>query len=83
MVSAPPLKRYGNVESDLTDEQSNNCVSSNKTQTLINRGADAEAKTTTGNTALLLACERGHLDMTRLVADKGADLEAANSQGFR
>lgn len=50
---------------------------------LIDWGADPQAKTTTGNTALLLACERGHLEMARVITDGGGDLEASNTQGFR
>lgn len=50
---------------------------------LIERGASPGAATTTGNTALLLACERGHLDTMKLIMAGGADIEESNAQGFR
>lgn len=48
----------------------------------MDRGADPLAVTTTGNTALHLASERGHLEMAKFLTDAGADMEASNSQGF-
>ncbi len=52
-------------------------------QVLIDRGASPGAATTAGNTALLLACERGHLDTMKLIMAGGADIEKSNAQGFR
>jgi ankyrin repeat protein len=53
-------------------------------KTLLHKGASIDSKTSQGNTALLLACSKGHADTAAcLVAEAGAQLlEKANAQGF-
>ena len=46
---------------------------------LIEMGADVNARTTNGNTALLLASEYGHLKIAKLLIEKGADMNAVMS----
>jgi ankyrin repeat protein len=43
---------------------------------LIEIGAQLEAKTSDGWTPLHLAAERGHVEIVRLLCNRGADVEA-------
>lgn len=40
---------------------------------LLDRGADMNYRSPSGYTALYLACARGHVEITRLLLDRGAD----------
>jgi ankyrin repeat protein len=48
---------------------------------LIERGADLEAKSKNGNTALLSACRNGRDDLVQLLIDSKADVNAQNGKG--
>jgi ankyrin repeat protein len=48
---------------------------------LLAQGADVDAKTNQGDTALLLAAKSGKIDTARLLVEKGANIEAKNDQG--
>jgi ankyrin repeat protein len=47
----------------------------------LERGANIEAKTYGGRTALHEAAEKGHLEVTQLLLDRGANIEAKTQQG--
>ena len=49
---------------------------------LLDRGADVNGTTATrGGTALLIACQEGHVNCVQLLCDGGATIELANSMG--
>ncbi|CAH0057162.1 unnamed protein product [Clonostachys solani] len=48
---------------------------------LIDKGADLESKSRSGQTPLLWAAEKGHEAVVKLLADKGADLESKSRSG--
>jgi ankyrin repeat protein len=50
-------------------------------QSLVNKGADIEAKTATGATPLYLAVQRKHPDIVRLLLEHGANSEAVFGPG--
>ena len=49
---------------------------------MINRGADIEAKTNGGSTPLLIAAEKGRLNVSNLLLENNANIEARTNQGF-
>ncbi len=49
---------------------------------LLNNGADINAKTNDGNTALILAAELNKKNLIDLLLDRGADVNATNLQGY-
>jgi hypothetical protein len=49
-------------------------------QTLLEKGADVNAKVQSGATPLMMAAEQGNLDIVRLLLDKGADVNAKDGQ---
>ena len=50
---------------------------------LLERGADVNAATSDGNTALHLAAQKGHTDIVKLLLEYGADPLASNVRGKR
>lgn len=50
-------------------------------EALLKKGADKNAKTDDGTTALMLAAAGGHTDVVRTLLGAGADCNAANSSG--
>jgi len=48
---------------------------------LIDKGADVNAKDITGETALMVAAERGHTEIVKLLIGRGADVNARNIVG--
>lgn len=48
---------------------------------LLNAGADVNAQTQTGDTALTYACENGHTDVADLLLRAGAELEHESEGG--
>jgi ankyrin repeat protein len=51
-------------------------------RTLLDEGADVEAKTERGLTALGFAAARGHIEVVRLLLEQGADVEAKTEGGL-
>jgi hypothetical protein len=49
-------------------------------QSLLEKGADVNAKNGSGATALMLAAGQGHQNVVRLLLDKGADVNAKDGQ---
>ena len=47
---------------------------------LIDKGADVNAKTDDGMTALIVAAENGQADVAKLLIDKGADINVKNPE---
>lgn len=45
-----------------------------KVQTLLNKGADVNARDGLYNTALIIASQNGHTDIVKALLDKGADV---------
>jgi len=50
-------------------------------QTLLEEGADVNAKDTYGFTALMTAAQKGHTEIVKLLLEKGADVNARNTSG--
>ncbi len=48
---------------------------------LVNRGADVNAKNKYGNTVLICAAEKGHIDVIKLLIAFGANLNAEGNKG--
>jgi ankyrin repeat protein len=53
----------------------------NAVQVLLARGADVNAKTNNGQTALMLASGYRHLDVVQALLAAGADVNAKDSRG--
>ena len=51
-------------------------------QALLAKGADVNAATPTGGTALMAAAAAGHLDIVRALLAKGADVDARDKNGW-
>uniref|UniRef100_A0A0G4GTF0 Uncharacterized protein n=1 Tax=Chromera velia CCMP2878 TaxID=1169474 RepID=A0A0G4GTF0_9ALVE len=51
-------------------------------ETLLNRGADINARTAGGDTTLILAAFRGCVKVAELLVQRGADVHARDSQGM-
>src|SRR5258708_2671199 len=51
-------------------------------QTLLNKGADIEAKNITGMTPLMRAAEFGHTETVKVLLARGANINAADEPGF-
>ena len=49
------------------------------TKTLLDKGADTEAKDQQGNTAIFHAIDSKSLEMVKLLIERGADFEAQNT----
>ena len=49
---------------------------------LINRVADVNATDRDGNTAMIWAAWKGHVETVKLLLDKGADVNAVNIAGY-
>ena len=49
---------------------------------LLDKGADVNAKTGKGKTALMMAAENGHADIVHALLGKGADVNAKTSNGW-
>ena len=50
-------------------------------KSLLKKGADLEAKDGDGETALLMAARRGHIEVVKYLVENGADLEAKDKDG--
>ena len=50
-------------------------------QCLLDAGADVNAATSKQVSPLILACEHGHLDVVKLLVDKGANIEHKDCHG--
>jgi ankyrin repeat protein len=48
---------------------------------LVERGADVNAKTTDGRTALIFACNMGMTEVVKLLVERGADVNAKTTDG--
>lgn len=57
-----------------------NC-DSERVRKLLSRGVDANAKSKSGNTALMLAASKGCLEATKLLLERWADVNICNFQG--
>jgi ankyrin repeat protein len=51
-------------------------------RTLLDQGANIDAKGSGGATALMMACWWGHLDVVRLLLDRGANVNAKGPDGY-
>ena len=51
-------------------------------QSLIDNGADINAKTSVGGTALIYAAAMGHLESVKLLIEHGADIGIQNDNGY-
>jgi len=47
-------------------------------QSLIEKGAEVDARGRIGNTALIYAAQEGHVDVVKMLVDAGADIAARN-----
>jgi len=47
----------------------------------LDEGADVNARDCDGDTALMLAAERGHIELVKVLLKNGADVNAANLNG--
>ena len=52
------------------------------TKFLLEKGANKEAKNSSGETSLLVATRRGHLDIVKLLLEKDANIEAKNQHEY-
>ncbi|MDD5007115.1 MAG: ankyrin repeat domain-containing protein [Syntrophorhabdaceae bacterium] len=68
----------GELENKLMDEAINN--QANAVRTLIEKGANVNAKDSDGYTALLWAAYYGNTDVVRALIEKGADVNAQNKR---
>ena len=48
---------------------------------LLEKGAAVNAQNKGGSTALMSACEKGHVEVARLLLEKGADRTLADKDG--
>ena len=77
-LSPPSLKLFHrSVRPGLAVEVVNFYTSASKTEKI----SLLEAKDHVGRTAMLLACEGGHLEMMKSLVDLGADISCADSLG--
>ena len=74
-----PIAFAGQLENDLIIEAING--KANAVRTLIDKGADVNAKDDDGETALMLAAYYGYADVVRVLIEKGADVGAMNKDG--
>lgn len=51
-------------------------------RTLLDQGANVDAKGSGGATALMMACWWGHLDVVKLLLDRGANVNAKGPDGY-
>lgn len=58
------------------------CGSMEAVQALIKAGADIDAQSSTGNTALMLAIDRGKIDVAVAIIEAGANLEIKGQKGW-
>ncbi|KAL6061854.1 early endosome antigen 1 [Balamuthia mandrillaris] len=58
------------------------CGSLGAVKTLIKAGADIDAQSSTGNTALMLAIDRGKIDVAVTLIEGGANLEIKGQKGW-
>jgi ankyrin repeat protein len=58
------------------------CGSLEAVKVLIEAGADVDAQSSTGNTALMLAIDRGKIDVATTLIDSGANLEIKGQKGW-
>jgi ankyrin repeat protein len=67
-----------------TIEYYNNAGRNNITdiKRLLKQGADASSKNSTGVTALILASEKGYLDVVNALLENGADVNATGEYGY-
>lgn len=82
------LKKYGyksvNEQQDGWTPLMNAVLVSDRrgAETLMDFGANLELKDDEGRTALHIAVEYGIVDMTRMLIDRGADINAKNADGY-
>ena len=50
-------------------------------ETLLQEGADADAKSSSGQTVLMYASMRGHTEIVQLLLSEGADVNVKNTEG--
>ncbi|OEJ15271.1 hypothetical protein BFL38_13275 [Brachyspira hampsonii] len=65
---------------ELLEASKNNDLETLKS--LIEKGADVNAKDNDNWTALMLASDNGHLEVVKYLLDKGADVNAADNNGW-
>jgi len=58
------------------------CGSAEAVRALIKSGADIDAQSSTGNTALMLAIDRGKIDVAVMLIEAGANLEIKGQKGW-
>lgn len=58
------------------------CGSIDAVSLLLDNGADINAQSSTGNTALMLAIDRGKIDVAKLLVNRGANLEIKGQKGW-
>jgi ankyrin repeat protein len=80
LVSSPDIVKAGDKNQDLIVASMKGDVE--KVISLLDSGADINAKDQRGWTALLWAVSRGQIDVMKLILDKGADVNVKGEHGW-
>ncbi len=80
LIAFPDLASAGDKNHDLILASVNGDVE--KVTSLLDSGADVNAKDQRGWTALLCAVSRGQMDVVKLLLDKGADVNSKGEHGW-
>ncbi|MBI4823896.1 MAG: ankyrin repeat domain-containing protein [Nitrospirae bacterium] len=74
-----PLTIYADINDDLRRAAEKGDI--NKVKSLLQHGADVNAKDNNGNTALMYAAVGGHTEIVQTLLNKGANVNAKNNFG--